>query len=133
MHIRHTSLGVFGAALLAAGTLVAGTGSAQAADCSVHSDKKLWCTNAAGAPLQSSPSWANPASTTVNHLRTTYSWFKCWSTGERHSGGNYTWYYTQGDDNSNWGWVAANYLNTTSTFDANPSAYGLPRCQYVWG
>ncbi len=64
----------------------------------------------------------------MNHLETSNSWFKCWGTGDLHSGGNTTWYYTLGDDNGNWGWVPAVDLGTSSDFDANPTAQGLPQC-----
>jgi hypothetical protein len=95
------------------------------ANCNVHSDKKLYCANTAHAAMHKSTTLS---STVVNHLETTKSWFKCWGTGELHAGGNHTWYYTLGDDNGNWGWIPAVNLSTPSTFDANPSAYGLPHC-----
>jgi len=95
-------------------------------NCDVHSDHKLWCTNGAGAPMYASPT---DTSAVVDHLRTTTSWFLCWGTGQLHAGGNTTWYRTYGDDNDALGWVAAVHLNTSSAFDANPSAAGLPKCQ----
>ena len=64
----------------------------------------------------------------MNHLRTTDSWFTCWTTGDLHAGGNHAWYYTEGDDNAHWGYVPAVDLHTTSAFDANPSAHGLAKC-----
>ncbi|HEY4117054.1 MAG TPA: glycoside hydrolase domain-containing protein [Byssovorax sp.] len=94
-------------------------------DCDVHSDDKLYCENSSGAAMYASP---HLSSAVVNHLRTTTSWFTCWGTGDEHAGGNTTWYYTEGDDNSSWGWVPAVDLITASSFDANPSVYGLPRC-----
>ncbi|WP_394835950.1 M23 family metallopeptidase [Pendulispora rubella] len=94
--------------------------------CSVHSDdQKLYCANTSGANMRSTP---RNGGTIVNHLRTSYSWFTCWGTGDKHAGGNTTWYYTQGDDNANFGWVAAVDLSTTSEFDSNPSAHGLKKC-----
>ena len=48
--------------------------------------------------------------------------------GAGHAGNNNTWYYTQGDQHGDWGYVAAVHLSTSSAFDANPSAYGLPYC-----
>jgi hypothetical protein len=93
--------------------------------CDVHSDGKLYCGNASGAPIHSSDT---NASSVVNHLRTTTSWFTCWSTGDLHAGGNHTWYYTEGDDNATWGYVPAVDLDTTSAFDSNPSARGLAAC-----
>ncbi|WP_394826382.1 DUF1906 domain-containing protein [Pendulispora albinea] len=97
----------------------------QSADCSVHGDGKLYCTNTSGAAMHAS---TNYGSSVVNRLRTGYSWFDCWGTGERHNGGNTTWYHTQGDDNANWGWVPGVDLNTPDSFDADPSARGLRRC-----
>lgn len=67
-------------------------------------------------------------SSVVNHLRTTESWFDCWSTGQKHAGGNTTWDHTRGDDNAKWGWVPGVDLSTPDTFDANPSAYGFKKC-----
>ena len=87
------------------------------------SDGKLYVSNVAGAAIRSNPENDAPI---VNHLRTTESWFDCWTSGDRHAGGNTTWYHTLGDDNGNWGFVAANDLSTTSAFDANP--VGLRKC-----
>jgi Domain of unknown function (DUF1906) len=95
------------------------------ANCDVHSDAKLHCVNDADSAMYKS---SNFGSGVVNHLETTNSWFECWGTGELHSGGNTTWYYTLGDANGNWGWVPAVDLSTPSSFDANPSAYGLAHC-----
>jgi hypothetical protein len=94
-------------------------------NCDVHSDGKLYCLNSSGAPIHSSPT---NGSAVVNHLRSTDSWFTCWKTGDLHAGGNHTWYYTEGDDNGNWGYVPAVDLHTTSDFDSNPSAHGLHAC-----
>jgi hypothetical protein len=104
---------------------------AYAGSCGVRGGK-LWCGNEYNAPLEDKPSWGNPQSTTVNHMYTTYSWFKCWSTGELNNGGTYTWYKTIGDQNGSWGWMAANYLDTTFDFDSDPGRYGLPQCQFDW-
>ncbi|MGC9670861.1 hypothetical protein ACNTMW_30475 [Planosporangium sp. 12N6] len=120
-----------GTAVVASTVLVAGPTPAHAASCGV-SGGKLWCNNKAPVYIRDKPSLANPSSERVDTLRTTYSWFSCWSTGELHGGGNYTWYKTQGDDYGAWGWLAAEYMYTSWDFDANPSAYGLPRCQYPW-
>jgi hypothetical protein len=95
------------------------------AACSVHSDSKLYCDNTAGAAMRATPT---NNGTIVNHLRTTFSFFECWGTGDLHAGGNTTWYHTIGDDNATRGWVPAVNLDTTSAFDANPSAHGLPHC-----
>lgn len=97
------------------------TGSA----CSVQADAKLHCRNKAAAPLRAAPT---NGSAIVNRLRTTNSWFDCWTTGDRHAGGNTTWYHTIGDDNGNAGFVAAVDLSTPDTLDANPSAAPLAKC-----
>ncbi|WP_394825641.1 C39 family peptidase [Pendulispora albinea] len=99
---------------------------ASAADCSVRSNGRLYCNNKGGAALYAS---TTATSNVVDTVRTTYSWFDCWGTGDRHAGGNTTWYHTLGDDNGNWGWTPAVNLSTTSEFDADPSAQGLRRCQ----
>jgi hypothetical protein len=93
--------------------------------CSVHDDGRLWCTNAAAAPIHAS---ATNGSGVVDRLRTTKSWFDCWTTGDLHGGGNRTWYHTQGDDAGRWGYVPAVDLNTPDAFDANPGAHGLRHC-----
>jgi len=100
-------------------------GSAGPGNCAVRSDKRLYCTNAGGAAMRSEP---NLSSTVVNHLRTTFSWFECWGTGQLHAGGNTTWYKTLGDDNANRGWIPAVDIATSADFDHDPSAIGLPRC-----
>ncbi len=92
--------------------------------CNVHADQKLYCTNRQ-APMYAAP---NDSSGVVDTLRTTNSWFACWGTGQLHAGNNTTWYRTVGDDYGATGWVAAVYLDTPDTFDANPSAYGFPAC-----
>jgi surface antigen len=96
-----------------------------AGDCSVHADHKLYCNQTDGA-MHGNPTSGSPV---VNRLRTAYSWFDCWGTGDLHAGGNTTWYHTLGDDNGNWGWVPGVALSTPDSFDANPTAQGLPHCQ----
>lgn len=103
-----------------------GEGGGGAGACAVlPADKKLHCDNKNGAPLRAEAKNASPV---VNALRTTNSWFDCWTTGDRHAGGNTTWYHTLGDDNGNRGFVAAVDLSTPGTLDANPSAAGLEKC-----
>lgn len=128
--IRRWGSAVVMAALLMVGSAV-GASPAQAAGCGV-SGGTLWCGNSGNAPIRDMPSIQYPTSNVIDHLYTTYSWFDCWSEGEYHSGGNYTWYHTQGDQYGRYGWVAAAYVYTSSSFDANPSAYGLRKCQYRW-
>ncbi len=101
-----------------------GDGSGSGGECSVHSDHKLWCTNNK-ATMYSQPSGSSGA---VDELQSTYSWFDCWGTGDRHAGGNTTWYHTYGDVNGAAGWVSGVHLNTGDSFDANPSASGLSEC-----
>src|SRR5207253_2764958 len=94
-------------------------------DCSVHSDGRLYCSDSGDAAMYADATFGSGV---VNHLRTDYSWFTCWGTGDWHDGGNSTWYYTLGDDNGSWGWVPAVDVNTTSSFEADPSAHGLAAC-----
>lgn len=96
--------------------------SGGSSSCSVQSDGKLHCTNRASA-MYGAP---RSSSSVVDRLRTTNSWFTCWTTGERHGGGNSTWYGTIGDDNDRFGYVPASALDTTNAFDLNPA--GLRRC-----
>lgn len=105
--------------------------AAQAAFCGVTGGR-LSCSNDAGAPLRDKPSSTLPSSQIVDHLRTTYSWFACWSEGQRNRGGTTTWYKTEGDDHGRWGWVSAEFVDTVLDFDRNPSAHGLSKCQYPW-
>jgi hypothetical protein len=102
-----------------------GGGGGGGGDCSVHADGRLHCTNRGAAALHADTTEGSPV---VNTLRTTYSWFDCWATGERHAGGNTTWYHTLGDDNASWGFLPGVALQTPDTFDADPSAHGLRRC-----
>ena len=89
----------------------------------MHTDGKLYCVDVAGAAMHASPTLG---SAVVNHLRTTNSYFQCWGTGDRHAGGNTTWYYTIGDDNGNWGWVPAVDLQTEQLFRRQSERRRLP-------
>jgi hypothetical protein len=100
-------------------------GRIDAGVCGVGDDGKLYCTNRANASLYAQPT---TRSAVVNTLRSTSSIFVCWTSGELHAGGNTTWYYTNGDDNPSFGWIPGVDLNTADAFDADPSAYGLRRC-----
>lgn len=61
--------------------------------------------------------------TKIAVLETDPSWFICWTRGERHSGGNDVWYYTQGDratgkpELNGWGYVPASTLRTARAPD----------------
>lgn len=105
--------------------------AAWAARCGV-SEGKLWCTNRV-SPVYNKPSINLPPSDRIDTLRTTYSYFLCWSSGQYHRGDNYTWYKTVGDDHSRTGWVPAYKLDTSSSFDNNPSRHGLRKCQFDFG
>lgn len=97
-----------------------GGGGGGSGACGVEGDKRLHCANDANVPMHQNP-WA--ASPVVNRLRTTRSWFSCWFPGEAHAGGNSVWYWTQGDDNANLGFVPASVVHT-----ANDPAPGLVKC-----
>jgi hypothetical protein len=101
------------------------TGGGDDPTCDVHDDGKLYCGNVAGAEIYAA---TNSESGVVDYLRSNPSWFDCWSTGEMHDGGNTTWYHTEGDDYGQTGWTPAVNLNTSSDFDANPTAQGLQPC-----
>ncbi|MBS2020171.1 MAG: hypothetical protein JST00_45345 [Deltaproteobacteria bacterium] len=100
-------------------------GGGGGAECGVRQDGRLYCSNRANTPLRAAPS---AGAAVVDTLRTTNSWFLCWTTGERHAGDNTTWYATVGDDSGRQGFAPAVSTSTTSEFDANPSAKGLRRC-----
>ncbi|MGW7056009.1 hypothetical protein [Streptomyces sp. NPDC054887] len=127
MSIRRTLAASATAAALA---VVALPATAQAGDamkiCGVRSNGVLWCGNSAPTSVRSYPDATD--SWQVDTLRTTYSWFNCWTTGSLHSGGNHTWYKTTGDDNGASGFVPASAVHTSSSFDAYPSAHGLRHC-----
>ncbi len=86
---------------------------------------KFYCSNKGNSPMYGAPKLN---ASTVNTLKTTWSWFSCWTTGDKHSGGNTTWYYTLGDATSQWGYLPASSIETTADFNANPSQCGLPKC-----
>jgi uncharacterized protein YvpB len=98
--------------------------SGSSGTCAVKSDSKLYCSN------KVSPVYTGTSATSavVDQLRSTQSWFSCWTTGDVQPNGNTTWYKTQGDDSKNWGFVPGSSLDTKRTFDVDPTAYGLPRC-----
>jgi hypothetical protein len=102
-----------------------GPGGGGAGGCGLGTDARLHCDNRSGAPLHEEPS---NLSAVVNTLRTTHSWFDCWTSGARHAGGNATWYHTVGDDNRDDGFVAGVDVSTPDALDANPGAAGLAKC-----
>ncbi|HKA88218.1 MAG TPA: hypothetical protein VKE22_11145 [Haliangiales bacterium] len=93
--------------------------------CVIYTDGMLYCGNASGSQMRSAPRASAPV---VDTLRTSYSWFICWGTGELHAGGNTTWYYTEGDDAGRRGWLPAVNLDTPGPFNADPAAYGFAGC-----
>ncbi len=100
-------------------------GGSGGCNCGVHNDDhRLYCSNRV-TPVYEHP-WSS--STVVDTLRSTSSWFSCWFAGEAHSGGNTTWYWTQGDDHGAWGFVPASALDTPGNFDTTASQQGLPQC-----
>lgn len=122
--IAIAALLLMGAALLGVGTATV----ANAAECGVRtSDHRLHCGNYGGVDIMSRASY-DPPSVYRDTLQTTFSWFDCWTTGDLHDGGNRTWYHTQGDIHLAFGYVPAAVVFTSSTFDANPTAYGLRHC-----
>ncbi|MEA2618734.1 MAG: hypothetical protein QOE72_4517 [Chloroflexota bacterium] len=96
----------------------------RAADCTVHSDGRLYCGNNPDAKLYSEPNYASPVS---GMMHATYSWFTCWQHGQVHPRHNDIWYWTKGDVGQNgytgWGFMPAYDVRTT----ADP-APGLPQC-----
>lgn len=115
-----------GSALIA-GTLVLGAPAAHADNCSGGSSGMNCGNYAPTALLNHSCYEPSPSCGTrvfqVDTLRTTYSWFKCYVHGEKHSGGNDVWYYTNGDDSGNYGYIPASRVFT----NVDP-APGLPHC-----
>ncbi|MEU8134197.1 hypothetical protein [Streptodolium elevatio] len=136
MPIRRTVISA-AATLTAAAGLLAVPATAQAQSraevaplgqtCGVTaSTGSLSCWNSAPTSVRSSPyatdSWQ------VDVLRTTWSWFGCYTIGEFHGGGTKTWYGTVGDDTGQWGFVPASAVSTSWAFDLNPGQYGMKHC-----
>ncbi len=67
--------------------------------------------------------------TVIAKLKTSPSWFVCWQSGDLHQGGNRIWYYTQGDEVTNWplwkGWGYVPAFRVETEPDPFP---GLPAC-----
>ncbi|WP_055525168.1 hypothetical protein [Streptomyces graminilatus] len=129
-HIKATAASVTVVAALA-GILAAP--SAQAAtsaapECGVRAqDGRLWCGNYGDAPTRERPFHESPFN---GLLKSTFSYFTCWSEGGLHGGGNTTWYRTRPDWSSDGqeGYVPADWVFTPSSFDADPTRYGLKHC-----
>ncbi|MEU8404130.1 hypothetical protein AB0C28_53950 [Nonomuraea sp. NPDC048892] len=99
--------------------------TATAAAC-YASGGNLYCGNAANAPIYATPGYTKPngnPETVVDRLETTFSYFKCYVSGQPHGGGNSIWYHTYGDQTGRWGYVAA--VNVWTSTDPYP---GVARC-----
>ncbi|TDD25353.1 hypothetical protein [Nonomuraea diastatica] len=110
------------AACAAVSTAVAAP--AAAATC-YASGGNLYCDNAP-APIYAAPQYSRPNGNperVVDRLLTTFSYFKCYRTGQQHGGGNNVWYYTYGDQTGSWGYVAA--VNVYTSVDPYP---GVAHC-----
>lgn len=103
------------------------TGPVEELGCIVYTDGMLYCTNRTNISLFEQPS---ASSRVVNHLLTTWSWFACWTPGERQSDGITTWYYTDGDERgAPNGWLPVANVDTSADFNADPAAWGFARCE----
>ena len=77
------------------------------------SEKRLYCAHRAGTPVVLEPKLT---SVEVDRLKKTFSWFDCWTSGDRTAKQNTIWYHTTGDA-GRVGYVPANYLETEPSFD----------------
>ena len=98
-------------------------GNEPASTCVLDDQSRLVCDNAPDADIHAQP---DTASAVVDVLRTTNSWFDCWTVGEPWGGGHTTWYHTTGDDNGSSGYVPGSVIVAPSSFD--PGAAGLIEC-----
>ncbi|MFI6388717.1 hypothetical protein ACIBHY_19535 [Nonomuraea sp. NPDC050547] len=115
MRVRTVVMAVVAAAGVTVG--VGAAAQAQNPPCYAQGDGSLKCGNYAPRPIYNKTSWGDPDNQQtwprrVDTLRSNPSWFKCYIRGEKHSGGNNVWYYTQGDDSGRYGWVPASTLYT---------------------
>ncbi|MDB4944341.1 MAG: hypothetical protein JWP97_3875 [Labilithrix sp.] len=107
------------------GSHAAADAGANPASCKVNvEEKRLYCDNQKNAPILAEPRTASPQ---VDSLETTFSWFDCWTTGDKTSKGNATWYRTTGDQHGVQGFVGSDELATVNAFDTGPKT-GLPEC-----
>lgn len=98
-------------------------GSEPASTCALDDQNRLVCDNTPDADIHAEPNVASPV---VDVLRTTNSWFDCWTTGEPWGSGHTVWYHTTGDDFGNSGYVPGSIIIAPSSFD--PAAAGLVEC-----
>lgn len=128
--MRLTKLRVAAAATAASAALVTGGLLAIPADAASSCYAKsghLYCGNLYNAPIKQIPANSTNGGQdpvrTVDYLRTTFSYFQCYVTGQQHSGGNNIWYHTYGDVTHKWGYVAA--VNVWTSKDPFP---GVSHC-----
>lgn len=102
---------VAGAAVVAAGLTAAVP--AEAGSC-YASGGKLYCGNTYDAPIYRLPRSVagDKPEPVIDRLRTTFSYFNCWTEGQWHSGGNNIWYLTVGDVTHSTGYIAARWVYT---------------------
>jgi hypothetical protein len=130
MRIHPHLLRVLAAALLAI-TLWPTPAPAQAASC-YATRGALYCGNYAPTPIYQLPSFGREdrgvwrPTPTVDTLKTSFSYFKCWVRGDHHPGGNQIWYYTNGDVTSRYGYVPANRVFTPRDSYPGVSECGHP-------
>src|SRR3954447_17357226 len=92
--------------------------SAEAASCYASQGGVLYCGNYAPTPIYQLPSFGREdrgiwrPTPTVDTLKTSFSYFKCWVRGDQHPGGNQIWYYTNGDVTGRYGYVPASRVFT---------------------
>lgn len=61
-------------------------------------------------------------------LKTTYSYFRCWTMGTPHTRGS-LWYFTHADiPRGEPGYLPADKVHAPSEFEADPAAFGFMRC-----
>ncbi|MFF8659149.1 hypothetical protein [Streptomyces huasconensis] len=87
--------------------------------------KDLYCENAV-ADVFATP---EVYGTVIAKLKTSPSWFVCWESGDLHQGGNRIWYYTQGDEVTNWPlWKGWGYV-PAFRIETEPDPFpGVPAC-----
>jgi len=103
-----------------------GGGTEPASTCALDDQNRLVCDNAPDADIHAEPNVASPV---VDVLRTTTSWFDCWTEGEDWGNGHTVWYHTTGDDNGLSGYVPGSIIVGPSSFD--PASAGLVACGAV--
>jgi hypothetical protein len=80
----------------------------------------LYCGNQSGAAIYKYATYEMPngnPTNVVDRLASSFSYFRCWVSGQYHNGGNNIWYYTYGDYYGAWGYVpAVNVWTPTDPF-----------------